>query len=240
MTLTRFPDPGAAAEACGAHVLGLLQQAIDATGRATLAISGGASPKPMFRWFAHRTFPWNRVHLFWVDERCVPPTHPQSNFKMTNDAWLAPAKFPEPNIHRIRAELPPREAVMHYANEIFWFFGVKGEEMPRFDVIHRGMGPDGHTASLFPGEPFIDDRRSIAASLWAEPMHQFRITLLPGVLEAARNTALLVTGADKAQALDAALHAPYDPKKYPVQIASREGDNVTWFVDDPAAALLPR
>jgi 6-phosphogluconolactonase len=233
--LSRFADPVAAAEACGAHILNLLGSAIG-PGLATLAISGGSSPRPMFEFFARTPFPWDRVHLFWVDERCVAPDHPQSNFKLANDTWLAPAKFPQPNIHRVRAELPAREAAHAYADEIYNWFGRKVEEMPRFDVIHLGMGPDGHTASLFPGEPLIQDRRSLTATVNMPDTHQARVTLLPGVLEAARNTVMLVAGADKAQVLDAVLRGPYDPMKYPAQLA---GDKAFWFADKAATALLP-
>jgi len=101
--------------------------------------------------------------------------------------------------------------------------------MPRFDVVHRGMGPDAHTASLFPGEPLIEDRSGIAAAVWVEKFQQWRITLLPGVLLAARHTALLVTGGDKTAALRSVLHQPFDPLHYPAQIAS--GPGAVWFVD---------
>jgi 6-phosphogluconolactonase len=102
--------------------------------------------------------------------------------------------------------------------------------LPEFDVIHQGMGPDGHTASLFPGDPRIDDRKGIAAALWVEKMKQWRITLLPGVLLSARSTAMLVTGADKAPALEAVLNGPYEPREFPSRIMAREGRDVNWFL----------
>jgi 6-phosphogluconolactonase len=224
MNLLRYPDPVAAAEACGGHILDLLSESISARKRATLAVSGGTSPKPMFELFARSRFPWEQVQIFWVDERCVPPSDPQSNFRLANETWLAPAKVPVGNIHRVPTELEPHEAGRRYAAELRPF-------LP-FDVIHRGMGPDGHTASLFPGEPLIADRKGVAAAVWVEKMHQWRVTLLPAVLEAARHTVVLATGADKAAALDAVLHGPYDPMKWPAQIGAR-GANVTWFTDLP-------
>jgi 6-phosphogluconolactonase len=116
---------------------------------------------------------------------------------------------------------------------------VEAVQQPRhFDVIHRGMGPDAHTASLFPGEPLIDDRENLAADVRVEKMNQWRITMLPGVLLAARRTAMLVTGADKAEALRAVFCEPYDPKKYPAQITAHHGRGVTWFLDEPGARLL--
>jgi 6-phosphogluconolactonase len=169
-----------------------------------------------------------------VDERCVPPDHPQSNFKMAHDVWLGPARFPEANIHRIRAELPPQEAARAYVADIQAYFALGDGDLPHFEVIHLGMGPDAHTASLFPGEAKIDDRQHVAADVWSEPAKQWRVTLLPGVLEAARHKALLVTGADKIKALDAVLHAPHDPKRYPAQLVAGEGSGAVWFLDEAA------
>ncbi len=228
--VSRYPDAVAAAEACGAHILSLLESAM-AAAPASLAISGGTSPRLMFQYFARTPFRWDRVQLFWVDERCVPPDHPQSNFKLANDTWLSPVKFPERNIHRVRTELPPEEAARVYADEIQGVLGV-----PKFDVLHRGMGADGHTASLFPGEPLIQDRSGLTAMVRMPATGQARVTLLPRVLEVARNTVMLVTGADKARPLTAVLRGPYDPMKYPAQIAA---DQAVWFVDQAAAALLP-
>lgn len=227
MSVSRYPHAAAAAEACGQRILELLTQAISERQRATLAVSGGTSPKPMFELFAKSGFPWEQVQIFWVDERCVPPTDSQSNFRMANETWLAPAKVPSGNIHRVPTELEPHEAARQYAKDVRMF-------LP-FDVIHRGMGPDGHTASLFPGEPLIADREGIAAAVWVEKMHQWRVTLLPGVLEAARNTVVLATGADKAEALAAVLRGPYDPMKWPAQIGARgeNAANVSWFTDLP-------
>jgi 6-phosphogluconolactonase len=224
MNVLRYPDPVAAAEACGRDILDLLAEAIAVRQRATLAISGGTSPRPMFELFAKSGFRWEQVHIFWVDERCVPPTDSQSNFRMANESWLAPAKVPAGNIHRVLTELEPLEAARRYADDVRNF-------LP-FDLIHRGMGPDGHTASLFPGEPLIADHEGIAAAVWVEKMHQWRVTLLPGVLEAARNTVVLATGADKAAALEAVLQGPYDPMKWPAQIGAR-GSDVTWYTDLP-------
>ena len=232
--LRQFADASTAAEACAAQILGWLREALENPGLAALAISGGSSPRRMFEIFAQAEFDWRRVHLFWVDERAVPPSDAQSNFKLANDTWLAPGNFPKPNIHRVHAELKPAEAAARYAEDIQRFFGLAAGEMPHFDVVHRGMGPDAHTASLFPGEPLIENRADIAAAVWVEKFKQWRITLLPGALLAARHTALLVPGADKTAALRSVLNQPFDPLHYPAQIASGEG--AVWFVDAAAAA----
>lgn len=225
--MNRYPDAKQAAEACGAHIVERLREAIERKGRATLAISGGSSPRPMFEYFSRTQFAWDKVHVFWVDERGVPPTDAQSNFKLANEAWLAPAQYPAANIHRIQAELDPKIAAQRYVEDLRAVLGDK----PEFDVIHQGMGPDGHTASLFPGEPLIDDREGIAAAVWVEKFKQWRITLLPGILLAARHTVMLVAGRDKAGVLKTVLEGPYEPQKYPSQVIARNGRDVQWFVD---------
>ncbi|MBZ5631943.1 MAG: 6-phosphogluconolactonase [Acidobacteriia bacterium] len=240
MNVSRYSDPVAAAEACGQRVLDLLAKTIAARKRATLAVSGGTSPKPMFELFAKSGFPWEQVHVFWVDERCVPPSDSQSNFRLANETWLAPAKVPSGNIHRVPTEREPHEAAREYAEHVRTFFNLQPGELPQFEVIHRGVGPDAHTASLFPGEPLIEDHKELAAAVWVEKMHQWRVTLLPGVLEAARNTVVLATGSDKAAALNAVLSGPYDPMKWPAQIATRDGSgaplsDTMWFLDQAAS-----
>jgi 6-phosphogluconolactonase len=228
-----FPDAHGAAEHSAADILQHLRD----SPRSTLAISGGSSPKPMFEIFAATQFDWNRVQLFWVDERCVPVTDPQSNFKLANDLWLAPAKFPASNIHRVQAERDPEDAAEIYSDELKLVFG---EGIPQFDVIHRGMGPDAHTASLFPGEPLIDDRTGLAGAVYVEKLNSHRVTLLPAVLLAAKHTVLLVTGPDKAQPLSDVLYGPHDPKKFPCQLTARDGGDVAWFLDEAAASKLRR
>ncbi len=232
-----YPDAKTAAEACAAHVLRVLDRVLAEQERATLALSGGSSPRAMFEKFGAARFRWNHVHVFWVDERAVPPTEPQSNYKLAAEAFLIPAGVPQANIHRIHGELMPEAAARKYAADICAFFGLAAGELPRFDLIHRGMGADGHTASLFPGEPLIDDHEGIAAAVYAPSKSQWRITLLPGVLAAAANTVMLVTGADKAETVRAVLEEPEDPKRYPAQIGAR-GPNVEWYLDEAAARFV--
>jgi 6-phosphogluconolactonase len=205
--------------------------------RASLAVSGGSTPKLMFAEMAKAKFDWAGVHLFWVDERCVPPADSESNYKLANDNFIAPAHFPSDNVHRVHGELPPKEAAKLYEDDIRGFFQLSVGAVPQFDVVHRGIGPDAHTASLFPGEPLIDDHRNLVGAVYAEKFHQWRVTLLPAVLEAARNTLMLAAGDDKAEPLKAVLTEPYDPKKYPAQIATYKGDGVVWFLDKAAARL---
>jgi 6-phosphogluconolactonase len=233
-----LPDANATAEAAGRHIINLLEEVLSGQNSATLAISGGSTPKIMFDSLAATKFRWDLVHLFWVDERCVPPADDQSNFKMANEHLVLPAHITHRNTHRVFGELSPPAAAARYIDDITEFFGLDAGQMPRFDVIHLGMGPDAHTASLFPGQPLIDDREQIAAPLYVEKFKQWRVTLLPGVLLAAKHTVFLVAGDDKAESVRAVFHDEYDPKKYPAQIASHQGRGVTWFLDQPAARLV--
>lgn len=233
-----YPDASATAEACAHHITALLEEVLSGQEFATLAVSGGSTPKLLFAQLAKARISWNQVHLFWVDERCVPPTDAASNYKLTDDNLIVPAHIPHRQVHRIFGELSPPVAASRYAGEIREFFGLEEGEMPRFDVVHRGMGPDAHTASLFPGDPLIDDRERIAAATFAQKFNQWRVTLLPGALLAAKHTVFLVAGEDKQEAVRAVFEEEYDPRKYPAQIASHHGRGVTWFLDEAAARLL--
>ena len=228
----------ATSAACAGKLVELIQNRLKTAPRVTLAVSGGSTPKLMFDELAKSGFDWSSVHLFWVDERGVPPTDSQSNYRLTREHFIDPAGFPAANVHRIEAELDPGVAALKYVNEIRNFFGLEDGQLPQFDIVHRGMGPDAHTASLFPGEPLIDDKKTIAGAVYVEKFHQWRITLLPGALMSARHTIMLLAGEDKAEPLRAALEDPYEPKKYPVQIATRDAANVLWFLDKAAARLL--
>jgi 6-phosphogluconolactonase len=233
-----YENAQAASEACAHKIIELLGRALASQPRASLAVSGGTTPKLMFAVMAKASFDWKNVHLFWVDERMVPPTDSQSNYKLTKDNFIDAAHFPPANVHRVQGELPAQEAAKLYQDDIRAFFKLSEGATPRFDIIHRGMGPDAHTASLFPGEPLIDDHRNLVAPVYAEKFHQWRVTLLPAVLEAARNTLMLAAGDDKAEPLKAVLHQPYDPKKYPAQITTYDREGVIWYLDKAAARLI--
>lgn len=240
MSVHRFtlPDAAAAAEACAHHVISALDETLAGQEFATFAVSGGTTPRLLFQRLAATKFPWDRVHLFFVDERCVPPTDPASNYKLAEEHLIHPAHMPARHVHRICGEIAPKTAASRYAADIRAHFGLEGDDLPHFDVIHRGMGADAHTASLFPGDPLIDDREGIAAAVYVEKLQMWRVTLLPGVLLAAKHTVVLAAGADKAEAVRAVFHEEYDPKKYPAQIDAHHGRRVNWFLDEAAARLM--
>jgi 6-phosphogluconolactonase len=227
-----------AADAAAKYVLETLSDALKSQPHATFAISGGSTPKLLFSKLAKSGFDWSNVHIFWVDERCVPPTDNQSNFKLADETLLTPARISKYNVHRIHGEMTPDEAAVRYIEEMKQFFILGEHDLPVFDLIHRGIGPDAHTASLFPGEPLIANRTGIAAAVWVEKMRSYRVTLLPGVLLAARHTLLQVAGQDKAEPLYNILKGPEDPFQFPGQIATRGSDKAVWFLDKAAASRL--
>ncbi|MEX2264203.1 MAG: 6-phosphogluconolactonase [Bryobacteraceae bacterium] len=231
-------DERSAAAACAEYLLARLRRGLEERPHATLAISGGTTPKFLFQEMAQAGLPWERLHLFWVDERSVPPGHPRSNYRLAEEFLIQPAGIPSANVHRIPAEREPREAADAYVREVREFFRLAPGELPEMDAVQLGIGDDAHTASLFPGEPLIADREGIAAALYAEADREWRITLLPGVLLNARNTAFLTAGAGKAQAVANVLREPSDVRLYPAQLFVRQGRNVAWFLDEPAASRV--
>lgn len=216
-----------AAEACAQQVAGWLADALAARGTASLAVSGGSTPRHMLAALAHAGFDWSRVHLFQVDERGVPPDDAQSNYRMIRECFIVPSGIPEPNVHRMAGEIDARQAAAQYAAEIQRVLG--GEPL---DIVQCGMGPDGHTASLFPGAREVLDTQGTVAGLWVESKQQWRITLLPRPILAARHLCALAAGADKAPALGRALHGPVDLLETPAQLLR----GAEWFVDEGAVA----
>ena len=218
--------------------MSVLEDALAGADLATIAVSGGSTPKLLFEEFRTLQMEWDRIHLFFVDERGVPPTDDQSNYKLAQKHLIEPAALPARNVHRIHAELSPHVAAERYVDEIRKFFRLEKGQTPSFDVVQLGMGNDAHTASLFPGQALIEDRESIAAAVYVEDKSQWRITLLPATLLAARHKVFLVTGADKAPALRSVMESEYQPMQYPAQVVSHHGRSVTWFLDQAAAAEL--
>jgi 6-phosphogluconolactonase len=231
-----YPDARAAAEACGAHILTLLEQSLAGRGAATLAVSGGSTPKPMFEFMARTPFDWSRVHVFWADERAVPPSHEQSNYRLVEEILLQPARIPPTNVHRVHGELAPEAAARRYVSDIRDYF--RASELPRFDVVHLGMGDDGHTASLFPADPLIQNQDDVAAAVSAPKPPRERITLLPAALLTSRHIAVLVAGENKGPALRRVFSGPYRPLQCPAQIVARDTPQAVWFLDAAAARCL--
>lgn len=226
-----------AAIACAALMLDRLRQAVEERPFATLAVSGGSTPAKLFPILAAAPLPWARIHIFFADERMVPPDDEASNFRLARTLLLEPAGVPASNIHRVHGEKDPEEAANTYEAEIAAVFGLNAEEddIPSFDVLHLGMGDDAHTASLFPGDSAIDNLDDLCAAVYVEKLRMWRVTLLPAVLQAARCTVFLAGGSDKAEPLRQVLSEPYDPRRFPAQLV-RHNLEVHWFLDRAAAA----
>ncbi len=205
-------------------------QAIAADGRFTIALSGGETPRTLYRELVAAPVDWSRVHFFWGDERAVPPASPRSNYRMAKEALLSHIRVPGENVHRILAEKPPEEAAADYEKEIEGFFGG----WPRFHLTLLGLGADGHTASLFPGSPALEvkDRIVVAASE--------RISLTAVALNRSARIVVLASGAEKAAALAAVLEGPPAPEKFPAQLIRPESGEITWLVDAAAASLIQK
>ncbi|MEP7200349.1 MAG: 6-phosphogluconolactonase, partial [Chloroflexota bacterium] len=181
---------------------------------------------------------WSRVHVFWGDERCVPPDHADSNYRMARETLLDHVAIPAGNAHRIRGEAEPAVAADEYARELH---AVVGNTSPRMDLIFLGMGDDGHTASLFPHSPAIHETtRWVVAVAHATPPPPLvaRVTITPVVINAARQVAFLVAGAGKAERLRQVLSEPYQPDELPSQIVKPSDGELLWFVDTDAAKYL--
>ena len=218
------------------------EAAVVERGRFAVALSGGETPRLLFRELAANPAggpSWEKIHLFWGDERTVPPDHRDSNFRMVRDELLSRVAIPETNVHRMGGENPePEAAAAGYEAEIRRFFGLRAGRLPRFDLIFLGMGSDGHTASLFPGSAAVGERARLAVAPWVERLGTHRITLTLPVFNAAACVIFLVVGDEKAEVLRRVLEGPADPLELPCQaIAPMDGDLV-WLVDLGAARLL--
>lgn len=240
MTKVRvLEDAAALAEAAAEEVVRAAGEAVENHGRFTIALSGGSTPEALYQRLASDDFrdrlPWNAIHLFWGDERHVPPGHPESNFRMVREAMLDLVPVPPENVHRIRAEEEAERAAEEYEVEMRSFFALASGEWPRFDLVLMGLGPDSHTASLFPGSPAITENERLVVAPWVEAHHTFRVTLTPPVFNHAAELLFLVSGEKKAPAVHAVIEGERDPMRYPAQIV--EG-NVVWMVDRAAARDL--
>lgn len=226
------PDPDAVARAAAGLVAEAAANAVAERGRFTLVLSGGSTPRALYSLLAHRPISWERVHVFWGDERCVPPEHPDSNYRMARESLLDRVPIPAGNVHRLEGENPdPAAAAARYAEEIRRFFAP---EPPRFDLVLLGLGPDAHTASLFPGSAALESPGWVAAP-WVEKLASYRLTLTPVLLNRAAQVVFLVAGRDKAAAVEAVLRGDESPREIPARAIRPEEGRAVWLLDAAAA-----
>lgn len=214
--------------------------AIEEHQRFAVALSGGTTPGALFSLLASPEFAedidWPHVHIFWSDERCVPPTDRVSNYAQAKAALLDAIEVPQANIHRMRGELEPERGAQDYCDQLKAFFG--GDVV--FDTIYLGLGEDGHTASLFPYNAALDvvDRPCVAVRVPDNPIAHWRLTLTYPVLNAAQAVIFLVEGAAKTDMLTRVLEGPTDAHQLPAQGVAPEHGSLVWLVDKAAAARL--
>jgi 6-phosphogluconolactonase len=237
--------PEAVANRAAGYFLARIREAVAARGKARIAVSGGSTPKRTFELLAGAPFrdqvPWEKLEIYWVDERVVPPTDPDSNYRMTRLALLDKVPVNESLIFRIRGELAPDAAASQYESDIRGSFRLEGAEMPTFDSLALGMGPDGHTASLFPHTAALHELQRIAvANHVLTQKDAWRVTLTSPVINQARDVFFIIVGSDKAPPLKSVLSGPYQPEEFPSQFIQPKSGRITLLLDAAAAASLPK
>ena len=241
-----YDNVDALGEAAAKHFLETSQAVAAARGKVRIAVSGGRTPKRTFELLANpaerflSAMPWSQIELFWVDERCVPPDHPDSNYRMTREAMLGKVPLGFEQIFRIEGELEPDAAAAHYESTIRTQFRLEGAQVPRFDILALGMGDDGHTASLFPHTAALHELGRIAvANHVPQQKESWRVTLTWPVIVEAPDVFFLIEGSSKADPLHRVLTGPYDPETLPSQLIQPRSGKLLFLLDKDAAALLP-
>jgi 6-phosphogluconolactonase len=233
-----FPNSDALARAVAERITDTLAQILQVKQSATLVLTGGNTPKSVYELLAKDRYSarvdWEKIHIFWGDERCVPPDAPESNFGMAWGTLISQIRIPNENVHRMKGELDPENAAALYECEILEFF--RESDVPSFDLLLLGMGEDGHTASLFPGTHW-DEKRFVIAN-YVPQSGAKRISMTPFILNAAHETVFLVAGNNKANALACVLENP--ACDYPAAKIHPDRGTLVWMVDNSAASLLVR
>jgi len=237
-------DANSIAQTAAAEFLEAARDAVREKDSFTVALAGGSTPKALYGLLAtdpllQAKVPWSKIQFFFGDERHVAPDNAESNFRMANEAMFGKAPVDPKQIHRIKAEKPnAAQAAEEYEQELSTSFKLQADQLPRFDLVLLGMGPEGHTASLFPGTKALQEERRLVVSNWVGKLYTDRITLTPPVLNNAAQVIFMANGGEKAPALKAVLEGPYEPDQLPAQIIKPKEGKVLWLVDPTAAAML--
>ncbi|CDM66020.1 MAG: 6-phosphogluconolactonase [Pyrinomonas methylaliphatogenes] len=231
------PDLQAASRRAAELFVEIARQSIKRDERFDLALSGGSTPRLLYTLLGSEfssEIDWNRTHLFWADERCVPPDDEESNYRMVHETLLARAPIPISNVHRMRGEEDPNRAAAEYEALLRAHF----RGLPRFSLILLGMGADGHTASLFPYSPALDERERLTIATYVEKLKAMRLTLTLRSINNAAHVIFLVAGAEKAPALRAVFDEKTDARSIPAKLVAPTDGDLLWVVDRAAASLL--
>jgi 6-phosphogluconolactonase len=235
-----YPDEQQSMRAAADEIAAIAAEAVSSRGRFSIALSGGSTPKSLYALLATSgyatRFQWSQVHVFWGDERCVPPDHADSSYRMARETLLDYVPIPKENIHRIHGEDDPAKAALDYEGMLRDFFAI--EDKPRFDLILLGMGDDGHTASLFPGTAALHEHTRWVVENYVEAKRLWRITLSPFAINSASCVTFLVIGENKAERLREVFQGKYQPDRLPAQLVNPDNGHLLWLVDSAAAALL--
>jgi 6-phosphogluconolactonase len=238
----RLTTPQDLFQAAAEEVIGAATSSIAKRGRFSIALSGGSTPKSLYALIAANAsanLPWDKIFFFWGDERHVPPTDAESNYRMAQESLLSKVPVPAGNIFRVPTEDPDASAVAAaYEQSLRKFFALEPGKFPRFDLILLGMGPDGHCASLFPETAALQEKSRLVVANWVEKFKTYRITFTLPVLNAAREVMFLVSGVDKAPALREVLEGSAPGEKYPCKLVRPSDGKLIWFVDRAAASEL--
>ena len=238
-----YPTSPSLMEAAAHHVVQHASLAIKERNTCTLALAGGSTPKSLYALLAAPPFrtqlDWTKIHFFWGDERHVPPDHQDSNYRMAHEVLFRHLPIAPDHIHRMPSELPDaRKGADRYEDVLRRHFAVSAPDVPRFDCMLLGMGPDGHTASLFPGTQAVREPHRLVAAPWVETLQTYRITCTPVLLNHARQVTFLIQGTHKAHMLRTVLEGPFQPDAYPSQNIRPRSGALTWFVNQDAAGEL--
>jgi 6-phosphogluconolactonase len=243
-TLEIFDTTSALALASARLFASHVERAVASRGIARIAISGGSTPKGMFKLLADpiqpfaETVPWDKLQLFWVDERCVPPTDAESNYRMTKENLLDHVGIPAAQIFRMEGELDPEEAASRYESVLRNTLKLEGAEAPHFDLVLLGMGDDGHTASLFPHTQAINEVGRLTVANHVPQKDTWRITLTWPVINTSAEVVFVIAGQDKAAVLAEVLNGPRDPERLPSQLIRPANGKLLFLLDEAAAANL--
>lgn len=236
--LIATPDPAQAAREACARMARAVREAIKERGGATIALSGGSTPLETYRLFAKESFDWNKIHVYQVDERAVPPTHERSNYAGAKSSLLDPAGVPAGNVHRMKAEAPDLDAAAaEYDALLRDTIKHKVSGLPSFDLVVLGVGDDGHTASLFPGERTLHLTDRLVAAVPAKGSREARLTLTTPVLENARASVVLVLGKAKHPPLERIWAVNGDIDETPARVIRNFRGSITWVIDRAAGGM---
>jgi 6-phosphogluconolactonase len=215
------------------------RHAVQTQGRFAVALAGGHTPERTYQLLARPPFrdqvPWADTHVFWGDERCVPLDDPRSNARMARQALLDRVPIPADQIHPVHCEHDPREGAEEYEALLQGFFA---DGPPRFDLVLLGLGENGHTASIFPGTPAVEEQDRWALAVYVAEQDMWRVTLTPPLINQAATVAFLVAGAAKAQILQRVLDGPFEPHILPAQLIRPASGNLHWMIDKEASQGL--